>query len=211
MPYSFLLQRRGLTIVELLVVLVIIAGLLGLLLPAVQSAREASRATSCKNNLHQLWLAMRMYQDDQKHLPSPAPRGRAGGWTVEILWYLEQEPLYRRMREVEFDLDLVIELPAVQERLGSLACPSVADDDAGSTIPNVPRSDYMLVLYKDIPEARKGDLPPWQIVDAPVDLDSPWIIGPEMLWSEFERRDHEGPHSRGRFHRAYEDGSIRRH
>jgi prepilin-type N-terminal cleavage/methylation domain-containing protein len=46
------MNRRAVTLVELLVVLVILAGLVGLLLPAVQAAREKAREAVCKNNLH---------------------------------------------------------------------------------------------------------------------------------------------------------------
>ena len=94
--------RRGFTLVELLVVIAIVGTLIGLLLPAVQSAREAARRMSCTSNLRQFGLGLLNFESGRRHFPSTdvRPSGTAawsagGGWSLHarVLPYMEEAPL----------------------------------------------------------------------------------------------------------------------
>lgn len=93
--------RNGFTLVELLVVIAIIGVLVGLLLPAVQSAREAARRMSCSNNLHQVGLALHNYESAFKQLPSlyGINRGNAGNFSVQaaLLPFFENTSLHNML------------------------------------------------------------------------------------------------------------------
>jgi len=93
----------GFTLVELLVVIAIIGILVALLLPAVQSAREAARRTKCVNNLKNVAIALHNYHDSFKEFP-PLVRTESANvgldsrlgpnWAILILPFMEQQPLY---------------------------------------------------------------------------------------------------------------------
>jgi prepilin-type N-terminal cleavage/methylation domain-containing protein/prepilin-type processing-associated H-X9-DG protein len=97
-------RTRGYTLIELLVVISIIAVLVGLLLPAVQAAREAARRIQCCNNLKQVALALRNYEDVNGTLPPCAfwqayagDYSDGAGHLVRVAPFLEQYGLYNAM------------------------------------------------------------------------------------------------------------------
>jgi len=102
-------KPSGFTLVELLVVIAIIGLLVALLLPAVQSAREAARRTQCANNLKQMGLALISYHDTFKWFPPGSVWSNSGGTTgvpngamkndrgsiwIRLLPYIEQSALF---------------------------------------------------------------------------------------------------------------------
>ncbi|HWE37479.1 MAG TPA: DUF1559 domain-containing protein [Isosphaeraceae bacterium] len=136
--------RPGFTLIELLVVIAIVSLLIGLLLPAVQQAREAARRTQCLNNLKQIGVALHSYEGAFGCLPpgrvkSYDPR-YAGpnppcsstivdkGLLIGILPQVEQRPLYDA---INHDLTILgAENQTVHTAVvGTFACPS--DPDAG--------------------------------------------------------------------------------
>lgn len=104
--------RRGFTLVELLVVIAIIGILVALLLPAVQSAREAARRMQCGNNLKQIALGCHNYESAYKKLPSM----QSGSGTVvsgqqrfamsgfyQILPFCEGQPLWDQIEGIQLE------------------------------------------------------------------------------------------------------------
>lgn len=134
---------NGFTLIELLVVISIIGILVALLLPGVQSVREASRKMSCGNNLRQLGLAMQAYNDAHRSLPPSVLGVRVGGtkrepiheagltaW-VAVLPFHEQVGLYEQFDFNRSAWDPVNEAAANKTPEVHL-CPSMPLPDSGA-------------------------------------------------------------------------------
>ncbi len=154
--------RQGFTLIELLVVIAIIAILVALLLPAVQTAREAARRTQCKNNLKQIGLALHNYHDTFNTFPcgwiavlNGVPNAHEGGsgvgWATMILPQMDQSPLYNQFKP-HFNIDTPENQVLRDTLLQAYLCPSdpkpnsweiEEEGSPGTVLARLPSANYV--------------------------------------------------------------------
>ena len=130
-------RRRGFTLVELLVVIAIIGILVALLLPAVQSAREAARRMQCSNNLKQMGLAWHNHHAAFNRFPTGGwgwnwigepdrgtDKSQPGGWVFNTLPYAEQGNLHDLGKATTGTTFTNLVSQRAQTALGMMNCPS---------------------------------------------------------------------------------------
>ncbi|MGL4941624.1 MAG: DUF1559 domain-containing protein [Thermoguttaceae bacterium] len=121
--------RRGFTLVELLVVIAIIGMLAGLMLPAVQQAREAGRRAQCINNIRQNGLAILNYENARNTYPGYAQfvndEKLSVPWNTMILAYIEQTTLWEQISQGNITNDGLL--------IGAFLCPSSGNTTSGSS------------------------------------------------------------------------------
>jgi prepilin-type N-terminal cleavage/methylation domain-containing protein/prepilin-type processing-associated H-X9-DG protein len=159
--YSKRPVRGGFTLIELLVVIALIGVLIGLLLPAVQSARGAARRAQCTNNLKQIGLAMANYESSLGVFPSafigdPRASGAAFGvsypdgnmnttsgfaWGTLILPYMEQGPLYASLN-VNLPCWAPDNSTSARTKLAAHICPAVTGGGDGFALHKYTNGDH---------------------------------------------------------------------
>ena len=192
-------RRSAFTLIELLFVVAIIAILIALLLPAIQSAREMARRAQCTNNLLQLGIGMGNYASTHSVFPPGVvndkgpilnlPHGYHHSWVVQILPFIGQDNVYRRI-DLRRGVYESANATAVAVMISTLHCPSefrsgptsyagchhdvdapIADDNHGVLYLN------SRVRYDDVPDG-----PAYTIL-----IGEFRMVGPSLGWASGTR------------------------
>lgn len=145
------MKRRGFTLVELLVVITIISVLVGLTVPAIQAAREASRRATCINNQKQIALAIIGYDSAKRHVPGvlQTVRGTSVPWLPMLFPHIEKNDLWGgNSTEIGWRNGNVAGVP--KPRIPICVCPTDDSFSAGE-VPDYCSYVVSLGRYNDTP------------------------------------------------------------
>ena len=187
-----MMNRKAVTLVEMLVVIAIIGLLLAMFFPAINSVRERAQETVCKNNVRQFGLAFTMYFQARKKLPPTSRPRYAEGWTIELLPFMEQA----NKRKAFSSNSLLVNIDEEEAKQPpTFRCPTrSASEDSLPGI--IPPAHYVIMTNQE----RKICI----IGDAPLDLVEPWLNSPELF---SRQKGRPGPHQGG----YYIGGSRQNH
>ena len=145
----------GVSLVELLVCLAIIATMITLLFPAIQSVRAGMKRAECGDHKRQLAMALDQYIDGARALPPVPTPTFPGGWAREILPFMEEKPLFEAI-DPRQQLAVPSNAAAARNRPPLMQCTFAPWRN--SDVTGVAPSDFLLVVWAfkpDSPEARR--------------------------------------------------------
>ncbi|TWU43731.1 hypothetical protein Q31b_12600 [Novipirellula aureliae] len=190
--------------------------LLGLLLPAVQAAREAARRMSCSNNIKQIGLAMHNYHSTYDSLP-PAYTVDANGrplhsWRTLLLPFIEQRALYEQI-DLSKPWDDPVNLPIAQMVIPTYQCPSTVNDPSYTTYvaivnPNGVMTGPIPTRFRDITDGLSNTI---MVTEADSDLAVPWMSPTDIDLQAFldsGSARNQGGHLGGA-HSLFSDGAVK--
>jgi len=223
-PHPQANQNSGSKVV--LIVLAVIGGglvlfcgcgiLLGLLLPAVQSAREAARRMSCSNNIKQIGFAMHNYHSTYDSLPPAYTVDENGrplhSWRTLLLPFLEQRALYEQI-DLSKPWDDPVNLSIAQTVVPTYQCPSTVNDPSYTTYlaivdPNGVMTGPIPTRFHDITDGLSNTI---MVTEADSDLAVPWMSPQDIDLQAFLDSGtvrNQGGHLGGA-HSLFSDGAIK--
>ena len=161
-PKKSVVHPRAFTLVELLVVVAIIGVLIALLLPAVQSAREAARRTQCMNNARQVGIAMLGFESANGFFAPANSTGAGAMWPPNnpkehgmfgmILPHMEQGQIFTTLGyDFNFNWDNSVNRPAAQTIIPALVCRGRSRRPVIRPIRTVPGSPLATTMHRSPP------------------------------------------------------------
>ena len=170
-------SRSGVTLLELLIVIVIICILTGLLFPALSASRRAAHQTGCQNNIRQITLGLQEYVDTTRGMfPLPPEPDRPIGWALSILPFVEETSLANQL-DYKQPLSSAQNMVAGRQRPELFVCPVMPD--VQSSMPGIGVSYYIIrISPKDRRRATRDRR--WQVFDVQEGSTFPWFTSPEM-------------------------------